>query len=106
MDAIAVHRDAESFRYVLHDAHGLKLGTDCNPVHGSGDHGAQIGDFDFSGPAAAALHAEFQQLANSDGGGTHVPREAVNLGLGKVGTDEYLRTTADGRQGIAQIMEE
>jgi hypothetical protein len=61
-----VHRDGEAFRYILHDSYGLKIGADCNTVHGRGDYIAKIRGFEFSIPAPAPVEALFQKFANAD----------------------------------------
>ena len=78
-----VHRDEQAGRDVLHDSYGLKLGADCNPVHGAGDHITKVGDFESSLRVPAAIETLFQQFANSDRSAIHVLRKAVDLWPGK-----------------------
>jgi hypothetical protein len=106
MDAMPVDGNEEAFRHVLYDTYRLKFSVNRNPVDGGGHHRAQIGDFDSSVPASAPLQANLQHFANANGGGTHVSRDAANLRLREVGSNEYFRAAVNGGQRIAQIVKE
>ena len=83
MYARPVHRDEETGSDVPHDSYGAKLGADCNPVHGAGDHIAKVGDFEPSLRVPAMIETLFQQFAHADRSAVHVSGKAVDLWLGK-----------------------
>jgi len=85
---MALHGEHQTIGQALNDSDGLRFGNDCDFVHRAGDEIAEIAEFRLPFSASRPAEEFIEQFFHAHRRAIHVARDAVDLGLGKSGTDQ------------------